>query len=104
MVRLVKARKGYYKLKTKLELNEVQARMLDEYLIPEHSPFAITYTGRVLTVGFIDGVGHQYSLSLNLKDGSVVIKEDFGAVRYTITHYADGRSEVEEEVGYDGTR
>jgi hypothetical protein len=66
--------------------------------------FSIIYTGRTLTVGFTDGVGHQYSLSLNLKDGSGTIKEDYGLVRYTITHYADGSVEKEQEVGYDGTR
>jgi hypothetical protein len=61
---------------------------------------AITYTGKTLAIGYTDSVGHQYALLLNLKDGSSVVKEDYGAVRYVITHHANGQIEQKAEVGY----
>jgi len=100
MVCLVKDGSGY-RLETSLQLSEVQAKLLSEFRIPADAMFIITYTGLTLDIGFTDDAGHQYSLSLNLKDGSAVVREDYGIVRYTITHYGDGSSQVEEEVGYD---
>ncbi len=104
MIRLVKASNGYYKVKTSLQLNEGQTRLLNTFLIPEHAMFGITYTGRTLNIGFTDAVGHQYLLSLNLKDGNSTIKEDYGIVRHIITHHADGRVEQEQEVGYNNAQ
>lgn len=103
MVCLVKDGSGY-RLETSMQLSQVQAKLLAEFRIPTDAMFVITYTGLTLDIGFTDNAGHQYSLSLNLKDGSAIVREDYGIVRYTITHYRDGGSEVEEEVGYDGTR
>ena len=99
MVCLVKDGSGY-RLETSLQLSEVQAKLLSKFRIPADAMFIVTYTGLTLDIGFTDDVA-QYSLSLNLKDGSAVVVEDYGIVRYTITHYGDGSSQVEEEVGYD---
>jgi hypothetical protein len=102
MVCLVKDGSGY-RVETSLQLSEVQARLLAGFRIPANALFIITYTGRELNIGYTDNVG-QYGLRLNLEDGSGVVEEDYGAVGYSVTHYANGEVKEEVRVGYeDGT-
>jgi hypothetical protein len=98
MICLVKDGSGYV-VKTELQLSEVQAKLLTEFRIPDNALFIITYTGRELNIGYTDNVG-QYGLLLNLEDGSGVVQEDYGAVGYSVTHYANGEVKQEVRIGY----
>jgi hypothetical protein len=103
MICLVKDGSGY-RVETSLQLSEVQAKLLSGFRIPDDAFFIITYIGRELNIGYTNNVG-QYGLRLNLKDGSGVVEEDYGAVGYSVTHYANGEVEQKVRVGYeDNTR